>query len=218
MSVAMVAPGVPLSLGSGRVALWRPLRSSIVVPSSNDSGPTPADVPGLSGWWDAGSLGGMLDSLGNPVPSWGNPVSRVFDRSGHGGTLAPWSFASGTGLPLATPRLSGLLGGLGRVASGADALAPALDPDIGFRVVGPSLGSGADWTRYLVWSRPNLRQNSGHDASPITLLSVGATPVLQIDSQSAQSRLVLCPGIGQTVLSTGIARRHTHSIVLRSQA
>ena len=118
-----------------------------------------------------------------------------------------------------TPRLAGLLGGLGRVAGGSGTLAPALDPDMGFQVANVPLQANANWTRYFVWSRPNWRQNSGRDGNPVTLLSSGASPLLQADSASGQNRLLLYPGtLCQATLSTALTRRHTHSIVLRNTA
>ena len=74
--------------------------------------------------------------------------------------------ASGTTAPIATPRLNGLLGGLGRnmvmppalPASGQQL--PVMDPDQGLISAAMPMGSGAAWTLYLVWSRPNWRQNS----------------------------------------------------------
>ena len=113
------------------------------------------------------------------------------------------------------PRLVGLLGGVGRIAGGSGTLAPALDPDLGFQLPATPFGSGSVWTRYLVWSRPNRRQNSTLDTFPITLMATGATPILQVDSVGVPNRLILFPGASQTILSTTLERRHTHSLALR---
>ena len=213
MSVALIAPGIPMAIGNGNRALWRSLRP----PGSETppTGPSLSAVAGLSGWWDAGTVTDLLDPTGVALPGWNQPVGSLHDKSGSARSLLPYSFAASTGLPLAMPRLSGLLGGVGRIAGGAVTLAPALDPDLGFQLPATPFGSGAAWTRYLVWSRPNRRQNSGRDTNPITLLASGSTPILQADSAEGQNRLILFPGAQQAILSTTVERRHTHSVVLR---
>jgi hypothetical protein len=213
MSVALIAPGKAMTIGNGRYALWRPLRgpSSATLPT----GPSLSAVAGLSGWWDAGTVADLNDPTGVPLPGWNQQVGSLHDKSGNARLLLPYSFAAFTNLPLAVPRLAGLLGGVGRVAGGAATLVPAMDPDLGFQLPAIPFGSGVAWTRYFVWSRPNRRQNSGRDASPITLLATGSTPVLQADSVIGQNRLILFPGTSQTILSTTLERRHTHSVVLR---
>lgn len=219
MSVAFVAPGRPMRVGPGQFALWRPLRAGLSVAGDGSfSGPWPNAIAGLSGWWDAGSLSDALGPAGTPVSGWNNPVASLQDKSGNGTALTPYSFATAAGLPAMTPHLSGLLGGLGRVAGGSGTRAPALDPDLGFRIANASLQSGASWTRCLVWSRPNWRQNSGHDANPVTLIASGNTPVLQTGGATGQGQLLLFPGGGgQTTLTSTLTRRHTHSIVIRNR-
>lgn len=213
MGVALVAPGRPMGVGGGRVALWRSL-SGPVPPSSGDfSGPFPNAIPGLVGWWDAGTPSGALGPSGAPIAAWNSAVASLADKSGNGRNLTPYAFASSPGVPQTTPRLSGLLGGIGHVVIGSTV--PALDPDLGFQINGTSLGNNADWTLYLVWSRPNRRQGSGRDASPITLLTANGIPVLQADSAVGQGRLVLFPGASSVVLTNSLTRRHTHSIILR---
>jgi hypothetical protein len=208
-----------MRIGPGQIALWRPLRAG--APASGDgsfSGPWPNAIPGLSGWWDAGGLGDAFGAAGTPISGWNNAVVSLRDKSGNNTALAPYSFGTAAGPPAITPRLSALLGGLGRVAGGSATLAPALDPDLGFRIANASFQSSTNWTRYLVWSRPNWRQNSGRDANPITLIASGNTPVLWGDSASGQGRLLLFPGSsGQATLTSTLTRRHTHSIVLRNR-
>ncbi|HEX2944156.1 MAG TPA: hypothetical protein VHO91_24080, partial [Rhodopila sp.] len=94
-------------------------------------------------------------------------------------------------------------------------LQPTLDPNSGWRMPQAIIAENLSWTILIVWSRPNWRQGSNADRCPITLLSAGGTPLLQVDSAGGTNRLVLFPGTGQVVASTTIARRHTHSIILR---
>ena len=218
MNVALVAPGRPMSIGAARVALWQPLRTGSVASGDGTfNGPFPNSIAGLSGWWDAGNITAALGTTGTPVSGWNSPVASLSDKSGSGIAMTPYSFATAAGLPATTPRLSGLYGGVGRMAGGSGTLAPALDPDLGFQVANVSLHASANWTRYLVWSRPNWRQNSGRDANAITLLAAGSTPVLQADGATGQGRLVLFPGSSaQTIVSTSLTRRHTHTIIMRN--
>lgn len=207
-----------MGIGGRHLALWQPLHSS-QPPSGGGGGGSiaPSAIAGLSGWWDAGDTSTAVGPTGSTVRSWNSAAASLSDKSGNGVALRPYSFAATAGLPITTPRLSGLLGGLGRVSGGTGALAPALDPDMGFQVANVPLQANTSWTRYLIWSRPNWRQNSGHDTNPITLIGSGGTPVLQADSASGQNRLVLFPGSpNQAVLNTAMTRRHTHSVILRN--
>jgi hypothetical protein len=217
MSVAFVAPATPMGIGGRRLALWQPLNSGQPPSGGGDGSITPNAIAGLSGWWDASDTSTTVGPTGSAVPSWNSAAASLSDKSGNGVALRPYSFAAAAGLPITTPRLSGLLGGLGRVAGGTGTLAPALDPDMGFQVTNVPLQANASWTRYLVWSRPNWRQNSRHDANPITLIGSGGSAVLQADGVSGQNRLLLFPGsLNQAVLSTAMTRRHTHAILLRN--
>ncbi len=92
---------------------------------------------------------------------------------------------------------------------------PVMDPDQGLVSAALPMGSGVAWTLYLVWSRPNWRQNSTA-ASP--LLTIGSTIVLAADNTAGSNRLVLFPGAQQTVLTTALTRRHTHAVILRNNA
>ena len=202
-----------MSMGNGRHVLWRSLRTQGT--TATPTGLALTAISGLSGWWDAGTVIDLLDAAGLTLPGWNQQVGSLRDKSGNGRSLIPYSFGPSAGSAMAVPRLAGLLGGVGRIAGGSGTLTPALDIDLGFQLPATPFGSGVAWTRYLVWSRPNRRQNSGRDASPIVLLSTGSTAVLQADSIGTNGRLILFPGTSQTVLSNTLERRHTHSVVVR---
>lgn len=214
MGVALIAPGRPMSIGDGRLALWCPLDGNAQPAPPPPSEYNPAAIGNLTGWWDASSLDGVRTSTGFQPAAWNVALSSVLDQSSSALPLLPFSYASGSA-PLITPRLSGLLGGAGRPASVAGASCPDLDPDLGFQLQREVFPSDQSWTFYLVWSRPNWRQNSGKNSQPITLLTIRGVPVLQADSQDGQNRLVLFPGGQAAPLTTNLARRHTHSVVLR---
>ena len=215
MSVALVSKSAAMQLGQGQVALWRPLRAPLPSYLTSFAGPFPSDITNLSGWWDAGSYASLLDSSGSPVGAWGQAIGAVADKSASGSALLPYAFSGSPKLPAASPRLNGFLGGVGGVLTGQSGLAPTLDPDLGFQRVGGGLTSGTSWTRYLVWSRPNRRQNSGRDQLPITLLSAASVPIVQADSTPGSSRLILFPNSTANVLTSSLERRHTHAIILR---
>ncbi len=204
-----------MGIGARQTALWCTLRGSTPASGNTSNGGQPTSISGLAAWWDAGTINGILDPSGAPVSGWNAVAGSLLDKSGGGQALAVFTSQTAAAAPLATPRLNGLLGGIGRIAGGVGTLAPALDPDMGFSAPTLLFGTGSSWTWYLVWSRPNWRQNSGHDSSSITLLGFGATPLVQADSVGGQNRLVLFPGPHQTVLTTSLERRHTHSLVLR---
>lgn len=214
MGTMLVAPGVPMGIGGGKYALWQALRVTAASGGTSGGQGSPASIAGLSGWWDASVLDAVLDNSGIPVAGWGSAVGSLLDKSGSGRNILPYSFAAATGAAVAAPRLNGLLGGVGRIAGGSGTLAPALDPDLGFQLAGLGFAASANWTRMLVWSRPNWRQNSGRDGSPITLIASAGMPIVQIDSAGGQNRLVLFPGASQTVLPVVMTRRHSHSLVL----
>src|SRR5262249_24691737 len=160
--------GRSMRIDTGNIALWRTLRAITSEPSGNAV--MPSAISGLSGWWEGGDPSTGLGVTGTPNSGWNNPVASLTDKSGLNRPLTPYSFGTPSGLPTASPRLSGLLGGVGRTIAGAATLAPTLDPDTGFQVPGVPFGADVPWTRYLVWSRPNWRQGSGRDSSPIALL------------------------------------------------
>jgi hypothetical protein len=201
-----------MAVGGSVQALWQPIRSGNQTEAT--SATSPNAIPGLAGWWDAGTVGGLLSSGGEPLSTWSLPTSGIANWTG-GASITPYSFSGSTRLPLAVPRLSGLLGGTGYLTSATSMLAPALDPDLGFQLQSGAPGSSIGWTWYFVWSRPNWRQSSGSDSNPIAILSAGGRTILQADGPGGSGRLILFPGTNQTILSTALTRRHTHSVVLR---
>jgi hypothetical protein len=127
--------------------------------------------------------------------------------------------SSGNNPPVATPRLNGLLGGIGLNTVTPPALPasgqqlPVMDPDQGLISAAMPVGCSTAWSVFLVWSRPNWRQ-SATAASP--LLSIGGTVVLAADNKTGSGKLTLFPGAQQTVLTAALTRRHTHAVILRN--
>lgn len=214
--MVLVGPNRPMAVGTGGMALWRPLQSP---PSPlPPGGPQLSDISGIGGWWDAGRFGGLLSPTGDPVGAWGQSAIAIANRVASGAPITSYSYAAPGRVPVATARLSGLLGGIGRFSDAGNLLASPLDPDIGFQMPTTGLSGRADSTWYFVWSRPNWRQGSMTDAGPITLVSIGGQPVLQADGSGGSGRLVLLTGAGQLVLAQTMNRRHTHCVLLRQQA
>ena len=215
MTIFQVAPGKTLGIGGGKNLLYRPAGTS-----SGPGSTTLSGIPGLAGWWDASSYSGVLTSGGTTAAGWNTAVGGVADKSGNNRPLAPL-FGAGSGTaPQATPRLNGILGGVGRstvVPPGAlpssGQLLPVMDPDQGLRLPVQTFGAALPWTWFLVWSRPNWRQ--GGSTAPVTLLTFGGVPVVQMDSSAGSGRLILFPGASQTIVAgVTLTRRHTHTLVL----
>ena len=220
-SVVETGRGRAMLVAPGRAAFWRASGGGSVSGAAS-SGPLPTAIAGLTAWWDAGEFAGMLDGNGVPLPGWNNAAVSIADKSGAGNLLSVYHYAGTGTLPQATPRLNGMLGGVGLnttlppalPASGV--LLPQMDTDTGFRLVSASVGSAAAWTLYLVWSRPNFRQGYGLPSS-IALITIGTTVILGADAgPSTGPRLILFPGPSQTILTNALERRHTHSVVIRN--
>jgi hypothetical protein len=205
-----------MGIGGGRLALCSPLPTS---PPASGTGLTSASLmevaPQPSGWWDASTKSALLGATGTPIAAWNSPGASLVDLSGNEQNLRPFFVRPGSVSPQSVPHLCGLLGGAGYPTGNTALLQPALDADAGWTAATSIVSSASSWAWVLVWSRPNRRQGSGQDTQPITLLTSGSTPVLQIDSQGSTNRLVLFPGTPGIVLSSSMARRHSHSIVIR---
>jgi hypothetical protein len=222
MSVILTTPGGKIAfVGPGRPMLAGPVSGTV---SGGGGGGTAglASVAGLNGWWDAGVVTNVLGLAGTPLSAFGTQANAVADLSGAGSALTVFHQASsGTNPPTAAGHLNGLLGGIGLnlivppavPTLGSGLQLPLMDPDQGLISAAMALGSGAAWTVFLVWSRPNWRQNS---TASSTLLSIGGTPVLAADNSAGTGRLVLFPGAQQTVLTGALTRRHTHAVLLRN--
>jgi hypothetical protein len=214
MTILLAKPGIALSAGGGKRLLWAPLRTS--TPGSTSAAAI-LGISGISAYWDASVLSNMLASSGSAVVGWNVPVAGIADSSGNSQPLSAYSYASGATLPNATARLNGLLGGAGLStvsAAAAAAMSPApylpyMGADQGWRAAGVTLGAAANWTVYLVWSRPN--QRLGSSTAPITLVSAGSTPLVTISSTAPGPNTL---SVGGTAISTAIERRHTHSLIL----
>jgi hypothetical protein len=216
MSLVFVRPGRAMGLGNNRLALYAPLSSQATSSGpSNSSSTLLQAAPGATGWWDASSPGGLLGPGNAPVTVWNAAGSALVDLSGNNQNLVPFYSPTSSVLPRGAPHLSGLLGGAGYPATTAGLLQPALDPSAGWQVPGSTANSTSSWTWYLVWSRPNWRQGTALNTNPITLLTIGAQPILQVDSSGGTNRLILFPGTGQVVVNSTMTRRHTHSIIIR---
>ena len=222
MGILFNAAGSPLVSGTGKRILAAALPVGTMVPQGLFSGPYPSDISGLSGWWDAGLLSGMLDMNGNPVATGNSVVGSLKDVSGQGNALLPYHIAADTSpVPtLAAPRVNGFLGAVGAPDATLVNYGPSLDPDWGLTHPGLEFGAGEAWTRYLVWTRPNWRQGTYYvNAQPIPLIhsmSGAGSTILQADS-SEGSDLKLFPGTtSQTVLTSTLARRHSHAVILRN--
>ena len=226
MSVFQARPGAAQGVGAGQILLAAPLAGTTTPTPPPVTSATPGSITGLSGWWDAGSPANMVNAAGVPLASLsGGSVASLTDLSGSSRAMVPAPGSCPGAAVQAAPRINALLGGAGLLTAmpAGAGLAPLLDPRVGFAVNGlvpgldPGMGSGSSWTRYLVWTRPNLRAGTSYDTDPVTLLTIASTVVLALDSVVA-GRLVLFPGASQTVLSVTMERRHTHNVILRYTA
>jgi hypothetical protein len=211
------SPNTPLFVTSGvplLTALVTDTGTATAPPPTTFSGPTPAAITGLSGWWDAGA-----------AVAWNAAVTSLADQSGNNRAMTPYHYYTAGGVTLAsliaTPRLNALLGGLGapiaRSTTGTTpTYAPMLDPDTGLQLTSLSLAPDAAWTRMLVWSRPNLRQGTYYvNANPVSLICSNGTVLLSLSTTG--DTLTLFPSGASVVLSSSMARRHTHAIILRNR-
>jgi hypothetical protein len=220
MTLLYVSPGAPVLAGAASRVLTGPLPAGTTPPAGLFTGPYPSTIAGLSGWWDAGLLDGLLSAAGTTVTAANTVISAVLDKSGNGVLLSPYHVAADTGpvSTLAVARVNGYLGAVGAPDPSIVTYGPTLDPDWGLSHPSMELGAGAGWTRYFVWTRPNLRQGTYYvNAAPIPLLHSLATGTTFLQADAADGHLTLFPGAAsQTVLATNLARRHSHAIILRN--
>jgi len=220
VTLLYISPGAPLLSGGSSRALIGPLAAGTTPPEGTFSGPYPSAISGLSGWWDAGLLNGLLSPAGTPVTTANSVISAVLDKSGNGVLLSPYHISADTSpvSTLAVARVNGYLGAVGAPDPSIVTYGPTLDPDWGLSHPGLEFGSGAAWTRYLVWTRPNLRQGTYYvNAAPIPLIHSIATGTTILQADSADGNLTLFPGTAaQKNLVSNLARRHSHAIILRN--
>lgn len=222
MTMLFNLPGSPLAAGLGKRILVAPLPTGGAPPAGVFSGPYPSAITGLSGWWDAGLLSGLADATGATLLASNAQVATIIDKSGNGQNLLPYHVSADT-TPTATfavPRVNGYLGAAGAPDASIVNDGPSLDPDWGLSHPGFEMGAATAWTRYLVWTRPNWRQGTYYvNNSPVPLIHTTAgsgSTILQADSAEG-SNLTLFPGsASQVVLSSTLARRHSHAIILRN--
>lgn len=204
-----------MAIGRGKLALRQPLATTAGSGAeSSDRDHHPTTISGLVGWWDGSSPAFVRGPDSQPGVAWFGQCEEIVDRSDNGDPLRPFRFMADQRTATIHPRLSGLLGGVGQVTNIGTLPKPVLDPDLGLVLGRGVLGRQEDWTVSLVWSRPNLRQGTIRDGDPIVLLRAGSTTILQVDS-GPPNRLTLLPAAAAAVLGSSLARRHTHSVVLR---
>lgn len=220
MTFLFCSPGAVLSTGVNTRAITTALLPGTTPPEGTFIGPYPSAIANLSGWWDAGLLNGLLDLNGLPLTASNAVVGSIADKSGNKVLLQTYAVAYDTTPPatLAAPRVNGYLGAVGAPDATLVSYGPSLDPEWGLSHNGFELGSGAAWTRYLVWTRPNTRQGTYYVnavAIPLIHATASGTTILQADSSG--TNLTLYPGTkSETVLSTNITRRHSHAVILRN--
>jgi hypothetical protein len=215
------ASGAPLLTAAGQRALVAALPAGSTVAAGVFTGPYPSAIAGLSGWWDAGLLSGLVGANGNALSASNAVVGSLLDKSGGGRALVPYhvSYDAAPAASLAVPRVNGYLGAVGAPDGAIMTYGPSLDPDWGLSHPGFEFGSGVAWTRYFVWTRPNWRQGTYYvNAVAIPLIHTTAgdgVTILQADG-SAGANLTLFPAAAQpTVLAATLARRHSHAVILR---
>ena len=101
MGILFNVPGSPVMAGFGKRVLAGPLPAGSTPPVGLFTGPYPSAITGISGWWDAGLLAGLLDTNGAPVTGSNRLVGAVADKSGLGQNLTPYHISVDTS-PVAT--------------------------------------------------------------------------------------------------------------------
>lgn len=210
-----MGPGRLMGMGDRRLGLSQSLTETLPIPPTATVDDGLILTPGLRGWWDASTLSDLISNELQPVSDCLSGVARIRNKLTGGADLLPYAYGNPSNLPRARGHLSGSFGGVGTVVSSIGMLAPSLDPDIGFSAPDLALGADANWTIFLVWSRPNERQGSGQDSAPVSLISCEGRSILQARRTTEGRQLVLFPEYAPRIVNADLARRHTHSIVIR---